>query len=72
MLKVKVKVKVYGPISASLWVHTLYASRPEDLTVTSLTHQLPREHTTHAAVNSATDYSITYPSRPARYSVMVE
>jgi hypothetical protein len=45
----------------------LYASRSEDLTVTSLTQtclnpaptSTPREHTVHAAVNSATDYSIT-------------
>jgi hypothetical protein len=45
----------------------LYASRSEDLTVTSLTQtclnpahtSTPRGHATHAAVNSVTYYSIS-------------
>jgi hypothetical protein len=53
--KKKKKVNVYGPISASLWVHTFirialrrpYINFPDS------------DLKAHAAVNSATDYSIT-------------
>ena len=37
MLKVKVKVYVYGPIPRPYGFTRLYASRSEDLTITSLT-----------------------------------
>jgi hypothetical protein len=52
-----IKVKVYGPVSASLWVNMLYTSHLKDLS-TKHAPYLPGEDTSHAAVNSATDYSV--------------